>query len=93
MSQAYLFRHGGLTVDLSKVKSLHVDPYIPRGKSNILKIEYLTRVDFIFNPETKEYERIEIRDFIEHPYADYETAIAYRDEWQEYWQKYLDTVN
>ena len=93
MSQAYLFSHGGLTIDLSKVKSLHVDSYMPRGKSNILKIEYLTRVDFIFNPETEQYEKIEIQDSIEHPYADYDTAIANRDEWQEYWQQYLDSRN
>lgn len=93
MPNAYLFSHGGLTIDLSKVKSLHVDSYLPRAKSNILKIEYLTRIEFVFNPETEQYEKIEIQDFVEHPYADYETAIANRDEWQEYWQQYLDSKN
>ena len=89
MKKNYLVTHGGITMDLSKVKAFHIDTWNPRGKSHILRIEFHSRYEYIFNPGKQEYEKVLINDFTEHPYADYGTAEAYRDEWQEIWEDYI----
>lgn len=90
MKTPYLFSHGGITLDLSRVKAFHIDTYNPRGRSHILRIEFHSRYEFIWNPRTEEYEKVLINDFTEHPYADYATADAHREEWQGHWQEYLE---
>ena len=90
MIKPYLFTHGGITLDLSQVKAFHLDGYSPRGRTHILRIEFKARYEFIRNPQTGEYEKVLINDFTEHAYADYATADAHRDEWQGYWQDYLE---
>lgn len=90
MKQPFLFTHGGITLDLSRVKAFHIDSYNPHGKSNILRIEFNTEFDFILNPGSGKFEKVRIEDYTEHAYADYQSAEAYRDEWQGYWQDYLE---
>lgn len=81
--------HSGIIVDLCRVKSFHIDTWNPRKRSHILRIELNSRYEYIYNPEIEEHEKVMINDFIEHPYGDYEMAVAYRDEWQGYWEDYL----
>lgn len=70
---------------------MHIDSWSPRKRSHILKIELNSRYEYIFNPGSEDYEQVLINDFVEHEYADYETAEVYRNEWQGYWQEYLDS--
>jgi len=89
MKKPHPISHGGLTLDLSQIKSFQVDSWLPHNKSNILRVELKSRFEYIINPETNSYEKILIQDYIEHPYSDYETAIFYRDEWEEIWKDFL----
>lgn len=90
MKKNYLVTHGGITLDLAKVKAFHINTWNPRERSHILRIEFHSRYDYIFNPGKQEYEKVLINDFTDHPYADYETAEAYRNEWQEIWEDALN---
>ena len=90
MKKAQLLTHGGITLDLSRIKSLHIDTWNPNKRSHILRIELDSRYEYILNPEIDEYEKVLISDFIEHPYGDYATAEAYRNEWQGYWEDFLN---
>ena len=89
MKKPQTFTHGGITLDFSRIKSFHIDTWSPNKRSHILRVELNSRYEFVYNPGTEEYEKVLISDFIEHPYADYDTAEAYRDEWEGYWQDYL----
>mgnify|MGYP006896875225 CR=1 FL=1 len=93
MQKSQVVTHGGLTLDVSQIKSFHIDGYTPRERGHILRVELKSRYEYVWNPGTKEYEKLLINDFIEHPYADYETAVAYRDEWQEIWVDCLQENN
>ena len=84
MKKPRTFTHDGITLDLSQIKSFHIDTWSPNNRSHILKIELKARYEYLFNPESEEYEKVLINDFIEHPYADYDTADVHRNEWQEY---------
>jgi len=90
MKKPQTFTHGGITLDLSRIKSFHIDTWLPNNRSHILKIELNSRYEYLFNPETEEYEKVLLNDFIEHHYADYDTAEVHRNEWQGYWQEYLE---
>ncbi|MEP6262011.1 MAG: hypothetical protein ABJ092_10570 [Gillisia sp.] len=85
MQKPQIITHGGITLDVSRIKSFQIDTYNPRERSHILRIEFKSRYEYLLNPGTKQYEQVLINDFIEHPYADYDTAATYRDEWQEIW--------
>lgn len=82
--------HGGVTIDLEMVKCFKVRTYTEVGKSNVLTIEFKTsNTDYVFNPETKEYELHTFNDKTEIEYPSYDSACEYRDEWAEIWRDYL----
>ena len=93
MQKPQIITHGGITLDVFRIKSFQIDTYNPRERSPILRIEFKSRYENLWNPGTKEYEQVFINDFIEHPYADYDTAPTYRDEWQEIWVDCLQENN
>lgn len=93
MQKSQIITHGGITLDVSQIKSFHIDAYNPRKRSHILRIEFKSRYEYLWNPDTKEFEKVLIHDFVEHPYADYETAAVHRDEWQEIWVDCLQENN
>ncbi len=82
--------HGGITLDLSLIKSFHIDTWSPNNRSHILRIEFNNRYEYVYNPEIEAYEKVLIQDYLEHPYSDYSNAEAYRDEWEGIWQDYLN---
>lgn len=88
-----IITNGGITLDLSRIKAFQIDTWSPNNKSHILRIEFNNRFEYIFNPENETYEKTLIQDYLEHPYADYSTAEAYRDEWEGIWQSYLSEDN
>lgn len=53
-------------------------------------IVHKTRYDYIKNKATGENEKQEYNEKTEVEYASYEMADAYRDEWVEIWQDYLN---
>ena len=85
-----IITHGGITLDLSQIKAFHIDSYSPNNRSHILKIDLKNKYEFIFNPSTEEYEKVLIEDYIEHSYADFGTAEAYRNEWEDIWTDYIN---
>ena len=89
MQKSQIVTHAGITMDVSNIKAFHIDGYSPRERSQILRIELKSRYEYLWNPGTKEYDKVLINDFMEHPYADFNTAVAYRDEWQEIWEDFL----
>jgi hypothetical protein len=90
MKHSKVLSHGGISLDLSRIKSFHIDTWTPNKRSHILRIELNSRYEYIYHPGRDKYEKIHILDFIEHPYSDYSMAEAYRNEWQEYWEDYLN---
>lgn len=90
MSTPRVITHGGVTIDLETVKCFKVQTYTEVGKSNVLTIEHKSRVDYILNPKTEEFEKQIYNDKTEVEYPNYDSACAYRDEWSEIWQDYLN---
>jgi hypothetical protein len=90
MSKSNIITHGGITLDLAQIKSFHIDSYTPNKRSHILKIDLKARYEYIHNPFTDQYEKVLVEDYIEHPYSDFNTAEAYRNEWQEIWEDYVN---
>lgn len=90
MKKPQIITHGGITLDLSRVKSFQIDSWSPNKRSHILRIEFNGRNEFVYNPGTKAYEKMLVQDHLDHPYADYGTAEAHRNEWEEIWQDYLN---
>lgn len=85
-----IITHAGVTVDLETIKCLKVQVYTKVGKPNVLTIEFKTsNVDYIFNPETEDFELHTFNDKTEIEYSTYDSACAYRDELAEIWQDYL----
>lgn len=91
MSASKIITHGGVTLNIETVKCFRVQTYTEVGKSNVLTIEYKTsNVEYIFNPETQKFELHTFNDITEVEYPTYDSACAYRDEWAEIWEDYLN---
>lgn len=90
MNKPRVVSHCGLTVNLAQVKSFHLSNFTSIGKRNTLIVEFNTRYDYIFNPATKEFEKQEYNESSEVEFPDWETANAYRNEWEQIWQDYLN---
>lgn len=90
MNSPRLVTHAGLTLNLSQIKCLRLNVFTSLDKRNILVVEFKTRYDFIQHPETNEFLKQEYNEQTEVEFPDYETAVVYRDEWEEIWQDYLD---
>ncbi len=90
MNSPRLVTHAGLTLNLSQVKCLKLSPFSTLGNTHALIVEFKTRYDFLQHPETNEFLKQEYNEKTELEFPDYETAVVYRDEWEEIWQDYLD---
>jgi len=91
MSTSRIITHGGVTVDLEAVKCFKVQTFTKIGKSNVLTIEFKTsKVEYVYNPKNEDFELHVFNDKTEIEYPSYDSACAYRDEWAEIWQEYLD---
>lgn len=91
MSIPRVITHGGVTIDLETVKSFKVQTVVGIGNPNVLTIEHKnSNLEYIFNPETEEFEKQIFNDKTEVEYPSYDSACAYRDEWAEIWQDYLN---
>ena len=80
----------GFNPYLSQIKCFKLNGFSTIGKQNTLVVEFKTHYDFIQHPETGEFLKQEYKEHTEVEFPDYETAVAYRDEWEEIWQDYLD---
>ena len=69
---------------------VNYDKAICIGKRNTMTVEFKTRYDYIQHPTTSQVEKQEYNEYTELEFPDYETALAYKNEWEEIWQEYLD---
>lgn len=90
MNSPRLVTHAGMTLNLSQIKCFKLNGFTSLGKKNTLVVEFKTRYDFIQHPETGKFEKQEYKEQTEMEFPDYETAVVYRNEWEEIWQEYLD---
>ena len=90
MNSPRLATHAGLTLNLSQIKCFKLNSFTSLDKKNTLVVEFKTRYDFIQHPETGKFEKQEYNEQTEVEFPDHETAVVYRDEWEEIWQDYLD---
>lgn len=90
MNSPRLTTHAGLTLNLSQIKCFKLNSFSTMGKRNTLVVEFKTCYGYIEHPETGKFEKQEYKEQTEVEFPDYETAVAYRDEWEEIWQEYLD---
>ncbi|MBF0694661.1 MAG: hypothetical protein IR153_06350 [Flavobacterium sp.] len=90
MNSPRLVMHAGLTLNLLQVKCFRLSNFSSIGKRNTLTVEFKTRYDYIQHPATEQWEKQEYNEFTELEFPDYETALAYTNEWIEIWQEYLD---
>ncbi len=79
-----------LTIDLDRVRAIKLNNFNNIGKTNILTIEYNSRIEYSKNPFTNETEKTEIVETISKEYPDFETAQLYQIELQDCWKEYLN---
>ena len=84
-----IIEHAGVIVDLSKIKCFRLNQFTNIGKQNTLTIEFKTRIEYVWNPNSSQFEKEEIKDFTEIEFPSYETAKLYTKEFEEIWQDYL----
>ncbi|MDI9364915.1 MAG: hypothetical protein QM541_08185 [Flavobacterium sp.] len=82
--------HAGASIDLSQVKCFVLSNFTGIGKPNTLTIEFKKRLEYVFNPNTKQYEKEEINDTTEIEFPSYATGRQYTNELEEIWQDYLN---
>jgi hypothetical protein len=58
-----------------------------------LTFELKTRAEYIYNPGTKQYEKEYFNDVIQVEFDNYEMAQAYKNDWTENWEHYLEEKN
>ena len=85
-----IISHAGASIDLSQVKSFILCNFASIGKRNTLTIEFKKRLEYVFNPNTKQYEKEEINDLTEIEFPSYESARQHTNELEEIWQDYLN---
>lgn len=85
-----IISHAGLTIDMETIKCIKVPTNTDTEKTNFLIIEHKKRIEFIKNPTTNEYEKIEFNDTSEMEFPNFEIANSYKNEWKEIWESYLD---
>lgn len=90
MNSSRIVTNGGATLNLATIKCFKLQTNIDLGKNNILVVEHKKRFGYIQHPETGKLEKQEYNETTEIEYFDYATAAAYRDEWEDIWQEYLD---
>ena len=80
-----IISHGGLGLDIETVKCFKISDDEPK----VLIVEHKKRVEYIKNPNTGKYEKIELNDISKYEFANYDMASTYKAEWEEIWEKYL----
>jgi hypothetical protein len=90
MNSSIVVSHGGVTLNLATIKCFKLQTSSDLGKTNILYIEHKTRFDYIQHPKTGEYIKQDYNEKTEIEYLSWEIAEAYRNEWEEIWQDYLN---
>ena len=90
MNSPRLTTHAGLTLNLSQIKCFKLNSFSTIGKKNTLVVEFKTRYGYVEHPETGKFEKQEYNEQTEVEFPDYDTAVAHRDEWVDFWQDYLD---
>ncbi len=90
MNSPRVMSHAGLTLNLSTIKCFKLTNFHGIGKRNTMTVEFKTRYDYIQHPTTSQFEKQEYNEYTELEFPDYETALAYKNEWEEIWQEYLD---
>ena len=85
-----IIRISSLTIDLKRVRAIKLNNFNDVGETNILNIEYNTRIEYSKNPFTNEVEKTEIKDVITKTYPDFETAQIYQGEIEKCWREYLN---
>jgi hypothetical protein len=78
-----------LTIDLDRVRAINVNNFSNLGKTNILTIEYNSKVEYSKNPFTNEIEKNILVDTISKEFPDFETAQLYQIELIDCWKDYL----
>lgn len=78
-----------MTIDLSRIKALKINEYKNLGKTNIIIIEYDSKVEYSKNPFTGQIEKNIISDQVVKEFPDFDTAMAYRNEIEECWNDYM----
>ena len=78
-----------LTIDLDRVRAINVNNFNNLGKTNILTIEYNSKVEYSKNPFTNEIEKNILVDTISKEFPDFATAQIYQIELIDCWKEYL----
>jgi hypothetical protein len=79
-----------LTVDLDRIRAIKLNNFSGNGNSNVLTIEYNSRIEYTKNPFTHEIEKTIIVETITKEYPDFETARLYQTEFEECWKEYIN---
>ncbi|MHA3788009.1 hypothetical protein ACX0HA_07350 [Flavobacterium hauense] len=80
----------GTLVELAKVKSITINGegfFDVKLKPNFIKIQLSNRKDYLYNPESKAYELIDVEDeiLIEYPNSEYayNSFLSLKEVWEE----------
>ena len=82
-----IISHGGITIDMETIKCLKLSS--GTKKDNILVVEHKKRIEFVKNPKTNDYEKVEFNDVSEIEFLNYNMADTYKSEWEDIWNEYL----
>ena len=89
MSKPKVVTYAGLTVNLAEVKCFRLSSLLANQKNYNIIVEFKTRYDYIFNPNTKKSEKQEYNETAVIEFTDSELANAYLRDWESIWQEYL----
>ena len=89
MNKPTVIYHEKIALDLSKIKCIKLVSKSVRDVNRIL-IEFKTRYEYVFNPNTGVYDKEKIDDFTELIYPEYDMARMVVIEFKEIWQDFLD---
>lgn len=79
-------------VEIDKIKAICLNTFFDiKPDVNVIKIEFKTRKEYIYNPNTESWELETFDDVLLIEYPDYDTAKVYLDEIREEWQANLDS--
>lgn len=87
MNKAKVIENMGLSIDLSQLKCFRINT----GEGPcIVTVEFKSRQEYVYNPETVEYELQVCSDQTEIEFDGYDSAVMFVEDWNKIWQKYLD---
>jgi hypothetical protein len=89
MSKPKIIYHEKVAIDISKIIAIRLLPKYA-GDTKRIKIEFKARYEYVFNPNTKEFDKEEINDSTELKYDENEKAQKVLLEFMKIWQEYLD---